>query len=165
MRIGRLFAMMVLTAAVWPLSVHSAPVPESAFAYNRWSGMAYTDDKTGRFSHCAVASTYTNGVTLMFGVLPGGNVNIGFTRPDWTFKVGQTIPGEIRIDRRFSEHVLGTAYLPNAILVAFPPSATIFAHLAHGDAMTVSTDAGASGTFNLKDSYRALEMAFILTAS
>jgi hypothetical protein len=48
----------------------------------------------------------------MFGVVAGGNVNIGFTRPDWAIQLGQTIPGEISIDRRFAEHVSGVAIQP-----------------------------------------------------
>jgi S1-C subfamily serine protease len=122
--------------------------------------MAYTDDKTGGFSHCAVASSYVSGITLLFAVFPNGNVNIGFTRPDWAFKVGQSIPGQISIDQLFSEQVTGVAYMPNAVVIAFPPSAAIFAHLARGYVMTVLTSAGSSGAFSLKDSYRALEMAY-----
>ena len=32
-----------------------------------WSGGAYTDDKTGAFSHCAASAGYANGITVIVG--------------------------------------------------------------------------------------------------
>jgi S1-C subfamily serine protease len=160
MRIRRTFATGLLFVAVLiSHSAHSGIIPGSAFKYNKWIGQAYTNDKTGGFSICVVASTYVSGITLGFGVVASGNVNIGFTRPDWAFKVGQSIPGEIKIDQSFSEKVIGVASTSNTVVVALPPTAAIFPYLARGLVMTILTDAGSTAIFNLKDSYRALEMA------
>jgi hypothetical protein len=68
-------------------SAHSGIVPGSAFKYNKWIGEALTNDKTGGFSHCIVGSTYVSGITLGFNVFANGNVNIGFKRPDWVFRL------------------------------------------------------------------------------
>jgi S1-C subfamily serine protease len=150
---------MLLAAVLISRSAHPGIIPGSAFKYNKWIGDAVANDKTGGFSHCIVASKYLSGITLLFAVFANGNVNIGFTRPDWAFKVGQTVPGEIKIDQSFSEKVIGIAYLTNAVVVSFPITAQIFLYLAHGLIMTVLTGEGTSAAFSLKDSYRALEMA------
>jgi S1-C subfamily serine protease len=163
MRAWGFFAVALISAIVClpSSSAYSGavPAPETAFTFNKWAGQAYIDDRTGHFSHCAVATIYVSGTTMLFAVFPNASVNIGFARPDWKFTKGQTIPGEIRIDRGFSINVVGVAYLPNAVAVTFPPTAPIFAELAHGYALTVLTQGGSVGTFSLKDSYRALELA------
>jgi S1-C subfamily serine protease len=137
---------------------YGALVPDSQIAYNNWRGAAYTNDQVGGFSHCAVYSTYVGGVTLTFAVNASNAVTIGFMRADWTFKTGQAIRGNIRIDQRYSARVTGVAIGPQMIKVDFPPTDPIFGHLAHGYVMTISSEAGPA-TFNLVDSFRALELA------
>jgi aspartyl protease family protein len=152
---------ILLTAAVlMPQSGYAAAIPDSVFSYFKWSGMAYTNDKTRSFSHCAVKNTYVGGTTLLFAVFPNRNVSIAFARPDWAFAVGQAIPSEIRIDQGFSMQVTGVAYTPSAYVVIFPPGAAIFGNLALGSVMTVLTRAGGSRTYSLDDADQALELAY-----
>ncbi len=133
-------------------------VPDSQIAYNHWQGAGYTDDQSGGFSHCAVSSSYVSGVMLTFAVNSANAVTIVFSRPDWAFKPGQEIKGDIKIDQRYSARVTGIAVTPQMIKVSFLPSDPIFGHLAHGYVMTISSEAG-PGSFNLVDSFRALELA------
>jgi S1-C subfamily serine protease len=136
---------------------HASVVPGSPFTFNKWRGAAYTNDN-GTFGSCVVSSMYVSGTTLIFVVQSNGSVSIGFARPNWTFQKGQVIPGDIKIDQRYSAHVTGVAVLPTTVRVDFLPSDAIFNHIAHGYVMTISSPAG-NAVFELTDTYRALQMA------
>jgi hypothetical protein len=43
-----------------------------------WNGGAYTDDKSGAFSHCVAGTTYASGVTVLVGQNAQGAWLIGF---------------------------------------------------------------------------------------
>jgi S1-C subfamily serine protease len=156
---GKLWSALLIAAALlcgWP--ARAALIPQSNFTYNKWNGGGYTDDQSGKFSHCAVSSTYQNGLTLTFAVNPNGSVTIGFFHPGWTLKVGEEIAGDIRIDQRYSVHAVGIAILPTAVKVVFLATDPIFGHLQHGYVMSVTTATG-SASYSLTDSFRALEIA------
>jgi S1-C subfamily serine protease len=136
----------------------AGPIAESQFSINNWQGMAFTDDQSGGFSSCMISSSNTNGTLLGITVTANGYVAIGFNRPDWAFTAGQRIPGELRIDQRYSQHFEGFAINSTTLRVEFPAQDAIFVQLARGYTMTVSSHAGV-GTFDLKDSYRALQLA------
>jgi S1-C subfamily serine protease len=94
----------------------------------------------------------------MFAVNSFGSVSMGFINPGWTLKVGDEVAGDIRIDQRYSVHAVGVAIQPTMVKVVFLATDPIFGHLQHGYTMTVTTATG-SGSYNLVDSFRALEIA------
>jgi hypothetical protein len=62
-RTRRTFAaiMLVVAIALTLRPVQSAVISGSTFRYHKWLGEAYTDNKTGGFSNCSVASAYVSG--------------------------------------------------------------------------------------------------------
>ena len=52
--------------------------PFGAIHVGQWSGGAYTDEKTGTFSHCAAGTTYASGINLVVGQNANSSWLIGF---------------------------------------------------------------------------------------
>jgi hypothetical protein len=75
-------------SALWVSLLSSIVLASSAFAagpfgslhVGNWKGGAYTDDKTGAFSHCAASTAYGSGVHLSIAY----NVSGGFVACIWT---------------------------------------------------------------------------------
>jgi hypothetical protein len=56
-------AACVLQAAI--VSIAQAAGPFGSINVGVWKGGAYTNDATGKFSHCAAGAAYTRGVSLI----------------------------------------------------------------------------------------------------
>jgi len=135
---------------------HAAQI--ETLKFNNWAGGAYTNDTTGGFSHCAVGSQFSNGTAMYFSVGLHGAVTIAFARQDWNFKKGEKIEGEIKIDDRYFAHVSGVVVLPTMITIAFVPTNPIFDQIKRGYNLLVTSPLG-TASYNLKDSFRALDLA------
>lgn len=72
----------------------------SQFSYGNWQGAAYTDVKTGNFSHCAVSADFLSGNRLIFTVNLGGTVNVAVGTPSDTFIPGEQFDVALYVDRR-----------------------------------------------------------------
>jgi len=69
-----------------------------AINIGNWSGGAYYDDGTRRFSHCAVGADYNNGVYLVLGWDEAG-LNVGFVDERWnSLPIGGQTNVRIQID-------------------------------------------------------------------
>jgi hypothetical protein len=58
----------------------------------------YTDDRTGAFSHCAAATSYNSGISLVTGQTVAGPWLMAFVRPAWKLTPGETYPIEVTFD-------------------------------------------------------------------
>src|SRR5262249_24699754 len=99
-----------------------------------WSGGAYTDDKTGAFSHCVAAAGYQNGAGLFIGQNSGGTWLLGFTHTDWNFSKGEQIPVEVTFDGQ-SQFKLFAGVISREFINAYLPSPAIVEHLRKGHTM------------------------------
>jgi hypothetical protein len=55
--------------------------PFGSIHVGNWNGGAYTDDKTGAFSHCSAATGYASGITVVVGHNAIGNWLLAFGSP------------------------------------------------------------------------------------
>ena len=51
--------------------VMSEPIAGSSFGFDAWSGEAYYNNETGKWSHCVVSAEYPNGYNLSFSLTSG----------------------------------------------------------------------------------------------
>src|SRR5437867_2905037 len=98
------------------LALASAPIVSNAFAagpfgsihVGNWNGGAYTDDKTGAFSHCAAGTAYASGINLIVGQNVSGNWLLGFAHPAWRLNSGETFTIDVTFDGQAQFHLFGT---------------------------------------------------------
>jgi hypothetical protein len=60
-----LLSLATVLASTWAFSVVRAGTIET-WNMAGWSAGAYTDDRTGAFSHCAMSASYRSGITMFF---------------------------------------------------------------------------------------------------
>ena len=97
---------------VWMLLASSrtfAAGPFGAIHVTLWQGGAFTDDKTGAFSHCSATHPYQGGNLLTLALRPGGEWIIGFGNPSWKMTQGESVPLDITVDGQAQFHLTGTA--------------------------------------------------------
>ena len=131
----------------------------SRFKIGNWDGGAYTNDKTGAFSHCAASASYRSGTTLIFSIHSDMNWAFGLVNNTWKLKVGETYPVRYWIDR--SPDFVGTAQVvsEHQVKVALPGDDRLFYQIRRGRLMTVRT-ANDTMKFSLSSTNRMLSRLF-----
>jgi hypothetical protein len=124
------------------------------FVVGSWNGGVQYDD-TGRFSHCAVATSYVSGITLAFGVTRDFTFRMAAGHEGWQMPVGSQYELVYQIDNYQPLHENAQAATSNMVLVTFQNAEELFDRLRKGYALTIYSQ-GQSFFFDLKDSYRAL---------
>lgn len=65
-----------------------------------WELSAYTNDETGKFSHCGLYAYYRNEVLLILSLEPNGDMTIGFTSDNFKFEPKVQVPAKVAVDGR-----------------------------------------------------------------
>ena len=99
--------------------------PFGTIRVGAWSGGAYTDDKTGAFSHCVAGTTYGSGINVMVGRNASGNWLLGFANPAFRLSPGETFPIDVTFDGQSQFKLFGTAISPNLVSSVLPNNAAI----------------------------------------
>ena len=73
---GALFAAGAISTAL-------AAGPYGLIRVGNWSGGAFTDNKTGAFTHCSAMTSYGSGVSLIVGQNASGAWLLGFASPNF----------------------------------------------------------------------------------
>ncbi len=115
----------ILLAAALLSSPAMADGPFSRFSVGNWAGGAFTNSESGQFSHCAVSASYKSGVTMHASVTAAFGWNLGFSNPNWTLKVGDTIPLELVFDRSDVVRIDGKALQPKLVVISMPANSGI----------------------------------------
>lgn len=105
-----------------------------------WNGGAFTNDKTGAFSHCAASANYKSGVTLLFSITSDKSWSMGFSSPTWDLTPGSTYPVKFWVD---DGRVLdGTAIAKTGKLaqVFLPANSTLFGAFRYGQMLRVAAE-------------------------
>jgi len=72
----------------------------SAFYSGNWQGNAYTSNKTGKFSHCAISTQYKSGYMLLFSVNANSSITVSLAHSKPIFRGVKDFPLTLQIDRR-----------------------------------------------------------------
>ena len=96
-----------LQAAV--VSIANAGGPFGTIHVGNWIGGAFSDDSTGKFSHCAATSSYGSGVSLVVGQTATNSRLLSFASPAFKFNKGETIQIDVIFDGQEQARLFATA--------------------------------------------------------
>src|SRR5437764_5269231 len=101
-------AALAATALFLLCSAARAAGPYRPFQIGLWLGGAYTDDRTGSFSHCSAGVVYDGGINLFVVSTEAHGWWLGFTSPHWSLNPGASTPIKLQFDERAPMELLGT---------------------------------------------------------
>ncbi len=110
----------LLQAAV--VSIAHAAGPFGTIHVGNWVGGAFSDDSTGKFSHCAATSTYGSGVSLVVGHNAANSRLLSFASPAWKFNKGETIQIDVIFDGQEQARLFATANNNIMVTAIMPPN-------------------------------------------
>jgi len=132
--------LIALTAA---LALQLTPQPAAAkqiepLKVGNWKGGAYSNNNTGRFSHCAASAKYKSGITLLFSVTRDRKWSMGFSKKSWSLQKGKRFPVKFKVDE--GEILSGTAIARTDILaqVFLPANGAAFRQFRNGRLLQVA---------------------------
>ena len=127
-----------LTICIVSLTGQSASAEKiSSLRSGNWKGGAYTNNNTGRFSHCAASVKYKSGILLLFSVTNKRRWNMGLSNNEWNLTPKKKYPVEYRVDR--GGYFEGTAIAKSRGLVQvfLPTSDRLFRQFKNGRRLSV----------------------------
>lgn len=99
--------------------------PFGKIVVGNWSGGTFTNDATGAFSHCAVSARYRSGVTMLTSVTAQFTWLLGFSKPDWTLRTGETLKLRLVFDRSSTIDVVANIKSPTLVTIAMPAQSAL----------------------------------------
>ena len=150
-------AAATVAASILCGGVADAGGPLHVFKHGLWSGGAYTDDRTGAFSHCSASVAYDTGINLFILVTADYRWWLGFINPEWSFKPKVKLPVRLRLDDRETS-LERQAIIPNGqlILIPLPDSSRLVDGLRHSSQLALEAE-GQSFFFKLNEIPAAMD--------
>lgn len=96
------------------------------WASHGWNVGAYSNDRTGEFSHCAAGASYRSGIYLVFSVGRFFSWSMGFANPQWKLTPGAKYPIRYTIDDRIPATTEASAISENMVEITLPPNTGMF---------------------------------------
>lgn len=155
------FLHQLLAALFFAVNASPAPAEQiagSRFVFGNWSGAAYTNDDTGRFSQCIVSADYKSGDTLFLSVTDAATVVIGVSNPSFRFNSTDTFPVEVRIDSRAPFFARLNTISQNTAAIEIDDFERAMTAIQRGRTMRIE-GAGFRGIYDLSGTMRALDQA------
>lgn len=125
------------------------------FNIGGWYAGAYTNDATGRFSHCAGTATYRSHIALVFSINRTFHWSMGLANTIWRLHVGTKYPVAFSVDQRVPIRTVATVIMPSMIEIPLTDSATLFHQFQNGYVLHVAT-AKRVFSFNLTNTSKLL---------
>ena len=92
---------LAAVAAAW-LVASAAPShargPYGSITVGNWKGGAFTDDKSGAFTHCSAGSVYQSGIYFVVAITATGSWRLGFAHESWRLSPGEAFPLALTFD-------------------------------------------------------------------
>ncbi len=133
------------------------------YSVRDWDIFAYNDDSTKDFSHCAMAASYKNGVTLIFFIDKDKKWYMGLANSKWTLTPGSQYSFSVNLDGAVGSNWQGVAATTNTLRVPLPGSTTLFEQFSRSNLLTVTAPYG-TFRFELSNSRAALDAVAACTA-
>src|SRR5262245_60433551 len=108
-RMRRVLILALAAIAAVASTSASAKGPFGSIHVGQWTGGAYSDDKTGAFSHCAAGAQYLNGIYLMLSQNKENGWSVAFANPKFQLTAGDTFPIDLTFDGQAQVRLFGTA--------------------------------------------------------
>jgi S1-C subfamily serine protease len=143
---------IILSVVLAPSAFGAGPF--GTIHVGNWSGGAYTDDKTGAFSHCAASTSYASGINVIVGQNANNSWLMGFASPAFRLTPGETFPIDVTFDGQAQYRLFGTALLSNLVTSVLPNNAAI--EQLRKSQLMVAVAKGATFQFNLNSTGQLL---------
>ena len=137
-------AACVLQAAI--ISIAQAAGPFGSINVGVWKGGDYTNDATGKFSHCAAGAAYASGVSLIVSQTATNSWLVAFANQAFHYNKGDTLPIDVTFDGQTQARLFGTADSPILVSAIMPPNVL---HVFQKSSLMVAVAAGKPFQFNL----------------
>lgn len=123
-----------------------------------WLAGAYSDDQTGRFSHCAASVDYKNGAFLLFSVNRQYQWSVGFVASELGVLKNDTLSVKLGLDDSADDTVQAHAISKNVLSVSLSPSSDLFKRFMRANLLRLSSTPQTSFAyqFNLQDTSKLL---------
>jgi S1-C subfamily serine protease len=96
--------------------------PFGTIHVGNWVGGAFSDDTTGKFSHCAATSSYGSGVSLVVGHNATNSRLLSFASPAFKFNKGETLQIDVIFDGQEQARLFATANNNIMVTAIMPPN-------------------------------------------
>lgn len=143
----------LLGSVVLVTTVQAATVEE--FKADNWSGLAFTSDETGDFTHCSVYTTYQDGSSLYLSYEAGDSWYFSVANASWKLDEGSTYPIKLKVDGRGQLEGTGNVLGPTQIGLPVEAGHPFVGQLKRGNRL-VFTLQDQDYTFKLSNSTKAM---------
>lgn len=126
---------LVLVLILSP-SAADARGPYGSITVGNWQGGAFTDDKSGAFSHCAASASYQNGVVFLVSIGQDYSWTLGFAHESWKLTPGAGFPLALTFDGQAAIKVQGLPIGTNLVKVTMPTNSSLIAQFRKAKTMT-----------------------------
>src|ERR1700748_886931 len=110
--------------------------PFGTITVGNWKGGAFTDDKSGAFSHCAASASYQNGIVFLVSVGQDYSWTLGFAHESWKLTPGQGFPLALTFDGQQAITVQGLPIGANLVKVVMPANSALIGQFRKAKVMT-----------------------------
>lgn len=128
----------VAAAVLFPALPAEGAGPYRSFQVGLWSGGAYTDERTGAFSHCSAGVAYDGGINLFVVNTDGHGWWLGFTSPYWSLTPSASLPIKLQFDERPATEGVATITEGQLLLVPLPQESHLMDTFRHSSKISVA---------------------------
>lgn len=126
-----------------------------SWSYKGWQLGAYGENRSGRFTHCAMSAQYKSGIVLMFSVNREFNWSMGFANDRWRLSSGQSYRVRWQVDQLPVATAAAKALSVQQVEVQLPNQAGVFDSFRRGRQLSVEGE-GQTFHFDLTNTFGAL---------
>lgn len=128
-----LAALLVVLAAVRSAEARG---PYGTISVGNWKGGAFTNDRTGEFSHCSATAMYQNGIYFVVMIDGKPSWSLGFAHDDWTLAGGKAFPIQLTFDGQAPFNVHGIAVTDKLLRVPMPDNSSLITQFRKAKSMS-----------------------------
>jgi len=152
------FAIVAVVAAlcvIMAATPSGARGPYGSISVGNWQGGAYTNDKSGAFTHCAAGTTYQSGIYFVVSIGENGTWRLGFAHESWRLTAGEAFPLALTFDGQPAFNVQGMPIGAQLVNVEMPVNSALIAQFRKAKVMTAFAQ-GQLFQFNLNQTAQLL---------
>lgn len=136
----RLFRALAFAAVlVIGVGARAELINGTQFQSGNWKGAAYTNDNTGRFSHCAMSTAYQSGISMFFAISDNYTWRIGWSSTSWNLNVNQTYTVSLSVDGVSAGNLQAKAVNRQFFIAELPAQTTLFDLFRRGNQLTMAS--------------------------
>ncbi len=144
------FAAVTFAVLLLLTTIADAAGPVRPFKHGFWTGGAYSDDRTGAFTHCSAGVAYDSGINLFVLVTGEYRWWLGFINPKWSFTPNAKEPIRLLLDNGAAFNRLATIPSGQLLLVSLPDSSRLIDSFRRSSKLALEAE-GKSFVFKLND--------------